>query len=137
MVRLGCFTIRLYVSYSAQLGTHFRWAIDSLLDKEFFASVSTPPSSEDSDHLVKLGSRWKDHLATGKFRLSVPTDTPLGLSQTDSLGGFWTTQYSYQDLPEVAPQVLSELQKAGLVVFKGDLNYRKWAAWADERRMKG
>jgi hypothetical protein len=74
---------------------------------------------------VTLASRWKSHLASGKFRLSVPTDTPLGLAQTDSLGGFWTTQYAYQDLPEAAPQVLAELQKADLVVFKGDLNYRK------------
>jgi hypothetical protein len=75
--------------------------------------------------LVTLASRWKGHLSSGKFRLAVPTDTPLGQSQTDRLGGFWTTQYAYQDLPEVAPQVLEELQKSDLVVFKGDLNYRK------------
>ncbi|KAK1926541.1 hypothetical protein DB88DRAFT_508633 [Papiliotrema laurentii] len=103
----------------------FTWAIDSLLDRDFFASASTPPTAEDTENLVTLASRWKSHLASGKFRLSVPTDTPLGLAQTDSLGGFWTTQYAYQDLPEAAPQVLAELQKADLVVFKGDLNYRK------------
>ena len=57
--------------------------------------------------------------------MSVPTDTKLGKAQDDSLGGFWTTQYAYQDLPAVAPQVLAELQKSDLVVFKGDLNYRK------------
>lgn len=101
------------------------WAIDSLLDKDFFASASTPPTSEDTESLAVLANRWKSNLTSGAFRLSVPTDTALGKSQTDSLGGFWTTQYAYQDLPAVAPQVLAELQKSDLVVFKGDLNYRK------------
>lgn len=102
-----------------------RWAIDSLLDKDFFASATTPPSPEDTEHLFNLANRWKGHLSSGKFRLSVPVDTKLGKSQTDDLGGFWTTQYAYQDMPKVAPQVLKELQKSDLVVFKGDLNYRK------------
>lgn len=101
------------------------WAIESLLDEDFFASASTPPTSEDTRQLQTLATRWKDHLSTGKFKLTVSPDTPLGASQSDRLGGFWTTQYAYQDLPEVAPQVLEELQKSDLVVFKGDLNYRK------------
>jgi hypothetical protein len=59
----------------------------------------------------------------GRFRLSVPLDTRLGVDTP--LGSFWTTQYSYQDMPALAPHLVEELAKSGLVVFKGDLNYRK------------
>lgn len=38
---------------------------------------------------------------------------------------FWTTQYAYQDMPAVAPELVADLAKSDLVFFKGDLNYRK------------
>ncbi|KAK8846563.1 hypothetical protein IAR55_005649 [Kwoniella newhampshirensis] len=102
----------------------FTWAIDSLLDTTFFAEhASTPLTKEDTENLVTLAQRWKSHVSSGKFRLSVPLDTKIGAKT--ALGGFWTTQYAYQDLPAAAPEVLEELQRSDLVIFKGDLNYRK------------
>ena len=101
-----------------------RWAIDSLLDASFFASASTPPSDSDLKSLSTLAKRWKSHLQSGAFRLSVPLGTPLG-ADTGTNGGFWTTQYAYQDMPAAAPELVEELSKSDLVIFKGDLNYRK------------
>lgn len=38
---------------------------------------------------------------------------------------FWTTAYDFQEMPALAPQLVKELSGAALVIFKGDLNYRK------------
>jgi hypothetical protein len=38
---------------------------------------------------------------------------------------FWTTPFSFHEMPSKAPALLKELQNSYLVIFKGDLNYRK------------
>lgn len=38
---------------------------------------------------------------------------------------FWTSAGSYWNLPDMAPDLYEELYKSELVIFKGDLNYRK------------
>ncbi|BEI94086.1 uncharacterized protein CcaverHIS019_0605450 [Cutaneotrichosporon cavernicola] len=100
----------------------FEWAIESLLNPEFF-SAHANISEADTQGLIALSNRWRSHVASGAFHLSVPTSTPIG---TDApAANFWTTQYAYADLPALDPELLAELQKSDLVIFKGDLNYRK------------
>ena len=46
---------------------------------------------------------------------------------------FWTSSQSYWSLPTLAPDLFHDLQESELVIFKGDLNYRKLtadAAWS-------
>lgn len=38
---------------------------------------------------------------------------------------FWTTGFDFQQMPVVAPELHKNLRESTLVIFKGDLNYRK------------
>jgi hypothetical protein len=123
LVRVRRPSSRLQVSTPPHHGYHglpSSWAITSLLDTSFFAEhASSPLTSDDLDNLTTFATRLQANLSSGKFRLSVPLDSKLGFDD------FWTTQYAYQDMPNVAPELTAELAKSGLVIFKGDLNYRK------------
>ncbi|TIA99975.1 hypothetical protein E3P94_01884 [Wallemia ichthyophaga] len=77
---------------------------------------------EDSQEVVDLGERWKKMFDDGTFKMSVPADYKLG---TPSNADFWCTPNSYPQMPDKAASLVSDLQKSNLVIFKGDLNYRK------------
>ncbi|BGP57978.1 hypothetical protein JCM8202_001932 [Rhodotorula sphaerocarpa] len=97
--------------------------LDTLADPSFFPEDSGL-TSEDRAALKSLITRWKGYVADGKFRLSVPADLKMG-DKGGELADFWSYPNAFCDLPAMAPALLAELQKAGLVIFKGDLNYRK------------
>ena len=61
--------------------------------------------------LQKLGARWREHLAEGRW--TVHADQ------------FWTLPHTFSEMAEADPDLYSTLGQAVLVIFKGDLNYRK------------
>lgn len=82
----------------------------------------TPSSQTPVQAMVR---RWMKHMEEGRFKLSVPLDTALG-ADTGSANGFWTQPVSYANMATYSPELHTELAtKSDLVIFKGDLNYRK------------
>lgn len=89
--------------------------------KEFYETPSEddqargvqPPalSEKEGQDLQALFQNWSSLYAEGKIVLRPNT--------------FWTEGGSYWRLPATAPSLHSDLQSSELVIFKGDLNYRK------------
>ncbi|TBU44588.1 hypothetical protein BD309DRAFT_957998 [Dichomitus squalens] len=106
----------------------FKSTTASLLSPTFFSDDSTSEeasaiSQESRAHLLAMVKRWDSYIRSGVFSLSVPIDYPLGAS--DAKANFWTSPYPYWNLKELAPELYADLRESSLVIFKGDLNFRK------------
>ncbi|THG96798.1 hypothetical protein EW026_g5101 [Hermanssonia centrifuga] len=87
------------------------------------ASVTSELGVDSRPHLREMVERWQRYLDNGTFGLSVPLETPIG-AQNDK-ADFWTSPWPYWELKDKAPEIYEGLQASSLVIFKGDLNYRK------------
>jgi hypothetical protein len=79
----------------------------------------------------RLATRWSQHLKSGAFELSIPSDVPLGglpSLHTSTQADFWTSYHNYPSIPIAAPTLFKSLQESTLMLSKGDLNYRKWCS---------
>lgn len=70
-----------------------------------------PLSEKEVSEVKFLFDHWSHLHAEGKLIIRPHT--------------FWTTPGSYWRMPYVAPDLFSDLKDSELVLFKGDLNYRK------------
>lgn len=108
------------------LPTDFLKTIRELIRSPSFSSPSStsPTSKHSAGHLKLLANRWDRYLSDGTFALSVPLETPIGAPDAAPIH-FWTSPWPYWDLRERDEELFGCLEGSGLVVFKGDLNYRK------------
>ncbi|KAJ1990297.1 Hairy/enhancer-of-split with YRPW motif protein 2 [Coemansia spiralis] len=89
----------------------FHWLV-SVAQNPALANPKNPLGQEEETVLKNLGNRWAEFLANGTWELK------------DEL--FWTCPYGFRYLPTIGKDVWeNELTKADVVIFKGDLNYRK------------
>jgi hypothetical protein len=86
------------------------YLIDGLMDGSIFDGLS----EQEADNLHQFGSMLRGLLLQGTMKFEADA--------------FWTTQHSFDRMSHVAPDLFSRLSEAELVVFKGDLNYRKLVA---------
>ncbi|KAJ2007521.1 Hairy/enhancer-of-split with YRPW motif protein 2 [Coemansia thaxteri] len=98
------------------------WYVSDVTNEDFrwLVNVAQTPSligakkltAADEATLKRLGDQWSEFLANGTWELK------------DEL--FWTGPYGFRYLPSEGKDVWdNELTRADLVIFKGDLNYRK------------
>ncbi|XP_044730173.1 damage-control phosphatase ARMT1-like [Chrysoperla carnea] len=100
-------------NYASQV--HFRvkampWFISDVMPKDFNWLIDTACKSAD-ENVAMLGKRWLDYQINGKF-----------LMQSDV---FWTLPHAYAEMKNVDSELYTDLSKSNLIIFKGDLNYRK------------
>ncbi|KAF2142824.1 uncharacterized protein K452DRAFT_248354 [Aplosporella prunicola CBS 121167] len=81
-------------------------------DDDKHAERTHPPlSDKELGELGFLFQNWSDHHAEGQLTIRP--------------NRFWTEGGSYWRLPKTAPELYEDLKTSELVIFKGDLNYRK------------
>jgi hypothetical protein len=87
----------------------------TLSEEDKNAGKEPSPLSETEDaNLQFLFQSWSQMHAEGQLMLR-PND-------------FWTAAGSYWRLPKSEPELYDDLKESELVIFKGDLNYRKLTA---------
>lgn len=101
----------------------FKNTIPSLLSEDFFASSADQSDAKQCGYLREMVTRWQCYLDSGVFSLSVPVETELG--EKHPKADFWTGPWPYWNLEERAPELWNDFKSSSLVIFKGDLNYRK------------
>ncbi|PVF95112.1 DUF89 domain-containing protein [Serendipita vermifera] len=101
----------------------FTIALELLQKADEWTNMADP--SINTEALSIISSRFQERVQQGVFQLSVPLDTKLGQAVPGSGYEFWTSPSAYWYMQDEAPQLVEELSKSSLVIFKGDLNYRK------------
>lgn len=103
----------------------FAWFVSDVTPADIahlFSSMSNDqyfPDLKDKEALVSMTQRWLEHYMEGRIIIRP--------------NAFWTTAHPFCRLPTINPDLLRTLQESDLVIFKGDLNYRKLvgdAQWA-------
>jgi hypothetical protein len=83
-------------------------------DEKHAGKISVPLSSAEEENLKFLFQHWSSSHAEGQLVLRPNT--------------FWTAGGSFWRLPKSDPKLHEDLKDSELVIFKGDLNYRKLTA---------
>jgi hypothetical protein len=135
---------RLYTGLATTVILHPKdipWFVSDVIPKDFIDLLNAPQnataffqpasdspsettlSEEELGNLKFLFENWASLHAEGKL-LIWPNH-------------FWTTRGSYWRLPRAAPELYEDLKQSELVVFKGDLNYRRLIADASHPSSNG
>ncbi|CAG9763160.1 unnamed protein product [Ceutorhynchus assimilis] len=86
------------------------WFISDVMEKDFLWTLQQSKDCKNS-YRQQLGSRWTEYLANGQWQVMVHH--------------FWTCPYEFKFMSQFAPDLYELLTESKLVIFKGDLNYRK------------
>ncbi len=105
-------------------GKPYPWFVSDVLPKDFTETIdmcAAPAAAglqgagaQGMEAIAWLGQRWQGYVSSGKWQY---TDDP-----------FWCTPHPFWWMQQAAPALQEQLaSKSHLLVFKGDLNYRKLA----------
>ncbi|XP_039280604.1 damage-control phosphatase ARMT1 [Nilaparvata lugens] len=87
----------------------FPWYVSDVIAKDIHYILNT--LKEKKGALADCADRWQSLFDSGKFKIVE--------------NQYWTTPHVYADMEEIDPKLYAELKESKLIIFKGDLNYRK------------
>lgn len=99
--------------------------LNALADPQAFYSAASSTSSSSSSDSPRLSATEEADL---KFLFTDWSTRHAEGQLTIRPNRFWTHGGSFWRLPSSAPDLLADLRDSELVIFKGDLNYRKLTA---------
>lgn len=105
-VKIHCKEIPWFVSDT--MPKDFDLLLDQLIDENFYKNIHQ--DKEDHESIKFLHSKLNQYYKDGNIVVSHHK--------------FWTLSYNYWDIPKFT-DLYQELSKSDLIIFKGDLNYRK------------
>lgn len=94
------------------------WFVSDVTPNDWKWTLEKLSSSEDAD-VSCLARRWKELVVKGSWKFQV--------------NPFWTLPNDFEAMERLVPDLFLDLKTSDLIVFKGDLNYRKLAGdlkWA-------
>ncbi|XP_052272771.1 damage-control phosphatase ARMT1-like isoform X1 [Dreissena polymorpha] len=91
----------------------FSWFVSDVTKDDFDHTLSFLMSS-NSMAMDFVCKRWKEHLQNGTWKIHTHD--------------FWTLPFPYCEMEKRSNDLYMELAQSGLLIFKGDLNYRKLVA---------
>lgn len=86
------------------------WFVSDVTYQDFMWTIDTLQNNK-SNILSSLGKSWHRRLSEKSWIISGDK--------------FWTTPHDHSEMKGAAPELYSELSQSDLILFKGDLNYRK------------
>jgi predicted metal-dependent hydrolase len=117
------FTDLIYAAYLLESGLassiifhlkNFPWFVSDVAPSDIdslFSHLNSLAIFPDRTYLKLLIARLNDFFESG--------------AMSTRQHSFWTTAYSFHHMDRVAPGLFKSLRSSALVIFKGDLNYRK------------
>lgn len=90
------------------------WFISDVMYRDFHWTIKQLGNS-DMETLRTFGQRLQEYVNSGRIELR-PTEY------------FWTSPYEFQAMEALNPKLYADLSTSHMLIFKGDLNYRKLLA---------
>ncbi|XP_077205921.1 damage-control phosphatase ARMT1 isoform X2 [Paroedura picta] len=91
-------------------GKSIPWYVSDTTVRDFNWTIKQMQSANHK-WMSKCGMTWEENMKNGTWVYH------------DHF--FWTLPHEFSSMAEIAPDLYAQLQKSNLILFKGDLNYRK------------
>lgn len=92
-------------------GKSIPWYVSDVTKPDFKHFLNRLEKECSSSALQKIGNRWNNYYTTGKFVIECEE--------------FWTLPHCYSAMATEDSELYNKLASSQLLIFKGDLNYRK------------